>query len=204
MNAKRYDRRYFDRWYRNPSRRVKGPAELARKAALAVAAAEAVLGRPLRSVLDVGAGEGRWQPVLQRLRPGSRYAGLDASEYALRRFGRRRNLRLAAFADLAESGAEGPYDLVVCSDVVHYLPAAELRRGLAAFPPLIGGVAFLDLLTSADGVEGDLRGFLRRSAGWYRSVFLGAGLVPLGLHCWTTAPIARLLPGLEQPLPRSP
>jgi SAM-dependent methyltransferase len=204
MTPKRYDRRYFDRWYRDPSRRVKGPAEVARKAALAVAAAEQVLGRPLRSVLDVGAGEGRWQPVLQRLRPGSRYAGLDSSEYAVRRYGRRRNLRLSAFGDVAESGVEGPYDLVVCSDVLHYLPAAELTRGVAAFPALIGGIAFLDLLTSADGVEGDLHGFLRRSAAWYRDRFRGAGLVPLGLHCWTTAAIARELPALEQPLPHSP
>ena len=203
MTPKRYDKGYFDRWYRNPSRRVKGPAELARKVALAVAAAEQVLGRPLRSVIDVGAGEGRWQPVLQRLRPGTRYAGLDGSEYAVRRFGRRRNLRLAAFGDLAESGAERPYDLVVCSDVMHYVAAAELRRGVAALPPLIGGVAFLDLLTSADGVEGDLRGFFRRSGAWYRGVFREAGLVPLGLHCWTTPALARTLPALEQPLPRS-
>ena len=204
MTPKRYDRRYFDRWYRNPARRVKGPAELARKVALAAAAAEEVLGRPLRSVLDVGAGEGRWQPALQRIRPGSRYAGLDASEYAVARFGRRRNLRLSAFGDLAESGAEGRYDLVVCSDVAHYLPADELRRGMAAFPALIGGVAFIDLLTSADGVEGDLQGFHRRSGAWYRGVLRDAGLVPLGLHCWTTPEIARTLPALEQPLPRSP
>ena len=204
MTTKRYDQRYFDRWYRDPARRVKGPAELARKVALAVAAAEQVVGRPRRSVLDIGAGEGRWQPMLQRLRPGSRYAGLDGSEYAVRRFGRRRNLRLSSFGDLAASGADGPFDLVVCSDVLHYLPAGELKRGVAALPPRIAGIAFLDLLTAGDGIEGDLAGFRQRKAAWYREVFGRAGLVALGLHCWTTPAIARTLPALEQPLPRSP
>ena len=65
-----YDRAYFDKWYRNPRYRVKTPAELARQAALVVHAAEWVLQRKLRTVLDVGCGEGNWYPVLRKLRPG--------------------------------------------------------------------------------------------------------------------------------------
>ncbi|HKK92192.1 MAG TPA: hypothetical protein VJ925_02120, partial [Longimicrobiales bacterium] len=60
--TKSYDRAYFDRWYRG-DHALKGEGELRRQVALAVAAAESVLNRSLASVLDVGAGEGRWQPI---------------------------------------------------------------------------------------------------------------------------------------------
>ena len=41
---KQYDRAYFDRWYRDPRRRVISPAPLARRASWAIATAEYVLG----------------------------------------------------------------------------------------------------------------------------------------------------------------
>ena len=65
----RYDRAYFDKWYRSPRHRVKSPGELRRQAAFVLAAAEYILGRPVRTVLDVGSGEGQWNPALRRLRP---------------------------------------------------------------------------------------------------------------------------------------
>ena len=60
--TKTYDRAYFDRWYRGSE--VGGNARLARKVALAVATAEYHLERPLRSVLDIGCGEGGWRAPL--------------------------------------------------------------------------------------------------------------------------------------------
>ena len=45
---KRYDRAYFDRWYRRGG--IGGARRLARKVALAVATAEYHLERPLRTV----------------------------------------------------------------------------------------------------------------------------------------------------------
>ena len=50
----RYDQAYFDKWYRHPAHRVKSPAELRRQVEFVVRQAEWVLGRPIRSVLDVG------------------------------------------------------------------------------------------------------------------------------------------------------
>ena len=58
--------------------------------------AEYFLRRKVRSVLDIGAGEGAWRAELRRLRPSIRYTGVDPSEYVVRRHGRRRNIRLAA------------------------------------------------------------------------------------------------------------
>ncbi len=193
---KQYDRDYFDAWYRSAGR---GPSRSAmkRKVALAVAATEMVLDRKLTSVLDVGCGEGLWQPELQRLRPGSRYAGVDSSSYAVARYGRRRNIRLGSLADLDEVGLEGPYDLIVCSDVLHYVPSKEARRGLGTIAGLSGGLVYLEVYTGHDDIVGDMAGFYRRSAATYRRWFAEAGLVPLGLHCYLPADLASGLTALE-------
>jgi hypothetical protein len=42
---------------------------------------------PIRSVLDVGAGKGYWRDWLEATRPQVSYHGIDASEYACRRYG---------------------------------------------------------------------------------------------------------------------
>ena len=83
--VKRYDRSYFDKWYRDPRHRVSTAAGLARKVAMVVGVAEYLLGRPLRRALDVGAGEGSWRGALRRLRPRLDYVGVDPSAYAVRR-----------------------------------------------------------------------------------------------------------------------
>jgi len=181
--VKRYDRAYFDRWYRD--RRIGSAADLARTVAFAVAITEQVLGRPLRSVLDVGAGEGRWQPMLHRLRPRARYAGIDSSEWAVERWGRRRNLRLGSIDTLDRLGLDDPFDLIVVADVMHYLPTAVLRRGVAQVARLLGGVAFFPTFTADDEIEGDRAHFQRRHAATYRRIFRQAGLIPIGMYAWT-------------------
>jgi trans-aconitate methyltransferase len=197
--AKRYDRAYFDRWYRD--RRIGSPADLARTVALAVAVTEQVLARPLRSVLDVGAGEGRWQPVLRRLRPQARYAGIDSSEWAVARWGRRRNLRVGSIDTLDQLGLDGPFDLIVAADILHYLPAPILRRGIAQITQLLGGVAFLPTFTAHDEIEGDHAHFRRRNAASYRRIFSRAGLIPLGMYAWTLRQLKPQLAELERQLP---
>ncbi|MBD3828644.1 class I SAM-dependent methyltransferase, partial [Stenotrophomonas sp.] len=81
-----YDQAYFQRWYQPDQ--TGGPARLARKVALAVASAEYYLERPIRSVLDIGCGEGAWRAPLLKLRPRVQYLGFDSSEYAVHRYGR--------------------------------------------------------------------------------------------------------------------
>lgn len=199
MSPKRYERAYFDKWYRDPAHRVGSRARLRREVACVVAIAEQLLGRELRSVLDVGAGEGRWQPVLQSLRPGSRYAGVEPSEWAVARWGRKRNLRRGDLDTLDELGLDGTYDLVVCADVLHYLPTPALRRGLAALVPHVGCVAYLPTFTASDDIDGDRVGFQRRSAAVYRKCFAEVGLVAVGLHCHQPKALARDLAALERP-----
>ena len=126
---------------------------------------------------------------------GISYRGLDSSEYVVRRFGRTRDIGLATFSQLAELRFDERFDLVVCSDVIHYLKPAELRNGLAGIADMLEGVAFLELLTSADDVDGDRDGYIPRSPAWYLKTFEGAGLLPCGSHCYLGF---RLLRGIAE------
>jgi SAM-dependent methyltransferase len=192
---KRYDQDYFDRWYRRGG--IGDRARLARKVALAVATAEYHLERPIRSVLDVGCGEGVWRAPLLKLRPGVRYLGFDGSEYAIARYGRARNIHLARFGDFAHLRPCGPVDLLVCSDVLHYLPARELDRGLPGLADLCAGVAFLETFTKEDQAVGDEHEFQDRPAAFYRKRFAKLGFAQLGSHCWLSPALRERATALE-------
>ena len=195
--AKTYDRRYFDHWYRREG--VQEPQRLARKVALAVSVAEHYLERPIRSVLDIGCGEGAWRAPLLKLRPNAQYLGFDSSDYAIARHGRRRNLHHARFADFAHLRPCPPVDLLVCSDVLHYLDTRELDRGLPALAELCGGVAFIEVFARGDGAEGDEHDFKQRSAAFYRERLRALGLRPLGSHCWLSPALVPHATALELP-----
>lgn len=181
---KRYDRAYFDRWYRHPDTRIRTEGELRYKVGLVVSVAELVLGRQVRSVLDVGCGEARWFPEMKRIRPSVRYTGIDSSDYVVERFGKSRNVKKGSFATLGDLKFRGEFDIIVCADVMHYLEGAELRSGLGAITQLLRGVAYFDIAVREDEPEGDLRGWKDRSAAWYRRQFRAFGLVDLGMQCW--------------------
>ncbi len=187
--ADRYDQAYFDRWYREDS--FGDPGRLERKVRYAVGSAEYVLDRPIRSVLDVGCGEGSWRAAVRRLRPDAGYLGVDPSEYAVRRFGQRRNLRRGEIVELASmdfSGIDlGPaqtFDLVVCSDVMGYVPDREVTPGLCAISALLGGVALIEVFTSEDDFEGDVEQYLRRPGRFYQRAAEAAGLRRIGPHLY--------------------
>ena len=194
--TKEYDREYFDRWYRNRETRVNSTLEVRLKVSLAVASAEYFLRRPIRNVLDVGCGEGAWLPHLRALRPKIEYLGLDSSEYVVRRFGQTRNIRQASFADLPALRL-GAYDLVVCSDVMHYVPEPDLRIGVTAIADAMDGVAYLEVLTKEDDIMGDLDGFLRRPAAFYRNIFKKAGMTFVGPYTWLAPPFKDAVAELE-------
>ena len=194
----RFDQTYFDRWYRDPRRRVLDRAETSRRAALVVALAEYVLERPVRSTLDVGCGEGNWRAPLLRLRPRMRYVGVDPSNYVVRRFGRKRNIRLGSAETLHTLPWRGPFDVVIASGVLNFLSDAALRRAARTMARLTNGVAFLELFTAGDDVVGDTRGWRPRSAPYYRRVLRATGLIPCGPHCYVGPLRAASLAALER------
>jgi SAM-dependent methyltransferase len=186
---KTYDKSYFDQWYRG-ARRVNSPAEARRKIALAVAVADYFLQAPMRTVLDIGCGEGAWLPHLRALRPNVDYLGLDSSDYVVRRFGKKRNIRKATFGELSSLRIARKFDLVVCSDVLHYVADDDLRSGVKEIARLTGGVAFIEVLTKEDEIVGDLRDLIRRPAAWYRKTFGEAGLRGVAPHSFVPRSVA--------------
>ncbi len=182
--AKHYDQAYYEQWYHDPERRVITPAAVARKVRLVLGIAEALLERPVRSVLDVGCGEGAWREHLRRERPNLRYTGVESSPYVLERFGRSRDIRAGSFGTLGQLALDAPYDVIVVCDVLQYVPDDELKPGLAALGNLLGGVAYLEAYASEDAIEGDRHGWHERSAKQYLAQFAKAGLTGVGMHCY--------------------
>jgi SAM-dependent methyltransferase len=185
---KQYDRSYFDKWYRSRGR-VSTSAEVRRKVTMALSVAEYFLRGPVRTVLDVGCGEAAWLPHLRALRPRLDYLGLDPSEYVVKRYGASRNIRRASFGELPALRLQRTFDLVVCSDVLHYVPDAEIAPGVEEIVRLASGVVYFEVLTKEDDVIGDMDGFLKRPAKWYRTRFEKAGLTAAGPYTWLAPPL---------------
>ena len=180
-----YDQTYFDRWYRDPTDRVSTRQGLVRKVRMAVSVTEFLLGREIRSVLDVGCGEAAWLLVLKRLRPKARYVGIDSSDYVIERFGDERNIRRGSFGSLGGVKSLRKSDLVVCADVLQYVAARDIERGLRAIRKLLGGVAYIEAFTTEDAMEGDRVDWRERTAAEYRRLFRRAGLTQCGPYCYT-------------------
>jgi SAM-dependent methyltransferase len=191
--TKKYDRAYFDRWYRGRLR-IGSEPEVRRKVTMAVGVAEYFLRRAVRNVIDIGCGEAPWFTHLSELRPKARYVGYDPSDYIVKRFGAARNVRRGSFADL---DARERFDLVVCADVMHYLPEDEIRRGLPTLVRLMRGAAFLEVLTQEDDVVGDTLGLIPRPDAWYRELFSNAGLTQVAPYIWLAPKLAADLASLE-------
>lgn len=195
--GKQYDKQYFQRWYHNRETRVNTDTEVRRKVSMAVTIAEYFLRRQIRNVLDVGCGEGAWRAHLKAMRPRVEYMGLDSSDYVVETFGKARNIRKATFGELPKLELD-VYDLVVCSDVMHYVPDDELQPGIKTLANVTDGLAFLEVLTKEDDVVGDLDAFFKRPAVFYRRLFRGTGMTPVGPYCWLSPAFENSVAALEQ------
>lgn len=116
-------------------------------------------------------------------RPAVRWTGVDPSEYVVDRFGRSRGIRLGSFATLEEIGLAASYDLVVCSSALLYADDAELSAALHSMAARTRAVAFLELYTSDDQLDGDRPEGLRDAA-YYRKALWRSGFRSVGSHCY--------------------
>jgi SAM-dependent methyltransferase len=194
---KPYDVAYFTRWYRDPRTRVSAPDAVRRKIHMVAAITEYFLGRKLRSVLDIGAGEGVWGLELRSLRPRLRYVGVDPSDYIVDHFGRERNIVRGSFESRPSLQLGDDFDLIVCADMLQYVPTPVLKRGIRLLARRMVGVAFLEAYTEADDMEGDLEDWYPRSREQYLKIFRDAGLVGCGMHCYLSAELAEKAVELE-------
>jgi len=129
-----------------------------RMATVEESARYAVLGEylhracPSPSILDVGCGPGLLRERIQGA-PFDRYVGVDVSAEAIRRAQHLADERTAFLVGNPAAAPGGPFDVVVCNEVLYYLD--DIAAFLAALGPVMapGG----HLLTSNWRHPGDRR-----------------------------------------------
>jgi SAM-dependent methyltransferase len=164
--ATRFDKAYFDRYYRNPSTRVGSRRDTLRLARF-VCSYLKFLDQPVARVVDLGCGLGWWRDAIGRHFPRAIYTGVEVSPYLCREHGWQRG-------SVADWQASEPFDLVICQGVLQYLDAAGARAAFRNLARLCGGALYLEALTREDWerncdretTDGDT---WLRPAAWYRA-----------------------------------
>lgn len=150
---------------------------------------------PVRRVLDLGCGPGLWREPIRRHHPRASYTGVEVSEHLCRECGWTRG-------SAVDFRARRPFDLVICADVLQYLPGAAAEAAIDNLGRLCRGALYFNLLTREDWDEncdrertnGDVH--LRRAA-WYRRR-LRRHFVPVGGGVFVSARASTVLWELEK------
>jgi SAM-dependent methyltransferase len=146
----RFDRAYYDRFYRDPDTRVSDAQAVGKLAAL-VAAWTAHLDLPVRTILDVGCGLGHWRAAAKRRWPRAAYFGVERSRHLCDELGWTQG-SIVDFDPAAAFGAP-TFDLVVCQGVLQYLDDDEADAALANLARWTDGALYLEALTRTDWRE---------------------------------------------------
>jgi SAM-dependent methyltransferase len=160
-----FDKRYYDRFYRDKKTRVSSPRDTQMLGRFVCAYLD-YAGVRVRRVLDAGCGLGYWKQVIAQHYPPARYTGIEASEYLCRELGWTQ-------ASIADYKGRGRFDLVICQGVLQYLDDRQAAAALDNLGRLCRGALYLEVLTREDWQEHvdrrctDGRVFLRNGT-WYR------------------------------------
>lgn len=193
----KFDAGFYKRYYRDPETRVASREDALRLGRF-ICAFTSYLGFSVRRVLDAGCGLGHMRKAVHEYFPRARYVGLDPSEFLARRYGWVRT-------SIADYAPRAPFDLVICHDVLQYLPDREAARALRNLSRLCQGALYFSVLTVEDWRRNADRGrtdsgVWLRPADWYRSR-LGRHFRPLGTGMLARRGFAPLLWELERPWP---
>jgi SAM-dependent methyltransferase len=175
-----FDQAYYQRFYFNPRTAVTSRAEMGARARL-IASCLDYVDMPVRTILDAGCGIGLLRaPLLRHLR-GARYQGLEYSGYLCERYGWWQG-------SLDTFRTRERFDLVVCYDVLQYLPVAQARRAIANLAHWSRGALYFGALTTEDWRDNCDQSRTDRIAGlrpgrWYRRE-LSRHFVALGCGMW--------------------
>ncbi len=177
---KSFDAGFYQRYYRDPQSRVATRADAIRLGRF-ICAYTAYLGFTVKRVLDAGCGLGHLRGPVREYFPRARYIGIETSDYLCRRYGWVQK-SIAAYAP------EAPFDLVLCHDVLQYLPDREAVRALGNLARLCRGALYFSVLTTEDWRRNADRartdsGVRLRPVDWYKARLarhfrpLGGGLL---------------------------
>jgi SAM-dependent methyltransferase len=166
----RFDRAYYDRYYRDPATRVIDRDEV-KKLARLVAAWTDYLEVPVRTILDVGCGLGHWRAAARALWPRARWYGVEFSDHLCERHGWTRG----SVVDLEPARALGraAFDFVICQGVLQYLTDRDAALALQNLTAWTDGALYFEALTAQDWrqhcdrtrTDGDVH---LRTGAWYR------------------------------------
>jgi SAM-dependent methyltransferase len=184
---------YFRKFYRNPRTRVVTAAEMRTRANL-IASALRQAQVPVRSILDAGCGIGLLKEPFAEVLPRARYAGLEWSEYLCAKYG-------WAHGSVTDYKPSKPYDLVICYDVLQYLPDREAGRALANLGRLSRAALYFSALTSEDWRDNcdrsrTDRAVHLRSGAWYRRR-LRRSFRHIGFGVWVRRDVTVILWDME-------
>ena len=191
--AGRFDKAYFDRFYRDPRTRAATPHD-ARLEAAFVAAYLRHLRMDVRQIIDIGCGLGRMLKALGALLPDASAVGVDGSAYACRAYGWER-------ATLPDYAPGRKFDLVVCQDVLAYLDDADAAAAIATLAKLARKALYFGALTAedlalCDPARTDTDVHLR-PVSWYRRR-LARHFEPVGGGLWLKKPVDAVLWTLDR------
>ena len=141
----RFDRAYYERFYDFPRTRASDREETSILGDF-VCAYLRYLGQPVRRVLDMGCGYGLWQEVIARHYPRASYTGVEASAFLCAEFG-------WLHGSAVHFRSRGAFDLVICKDVLQYLPNAAAKDAIDNLATLCRGALYFNLLTREDWDE---------------------------------------------------
>jgi SAM-dependent methyltransferase len=198
-DGSRFDKAYYRRYYLEPRTRVATRAEMGRRADLIAAFARHAELR-VRSILDLGCGLGLMRSALLRSFPAARYTGVEASAYLCEKYGWEQGS-----ADTYRSNRR--FDIVICNDVLQYLPARQAAAAIDSFTVLCRGILYFGALTTEDWdchcdqrlTDSDV---YRRPAGWYRRR-LATGFIEAGVGMFLHRDCGAILWALEKAAPRT-
>ncbi len=175
MNTERFDAAYYRRFYENRQTAIMTP-EMQRDEVAFVIAFCRHIGFDLERFTDAGAGTGWWAREFARQYPEcDEIETFDASEAACKLYGH----KLMRLEKLTGKAA----DLVVCRDVLRYLPDAAADEGIRRLAKKCRGVLYLLIVTKEDEFDkdaSDAEGYFRKAA-WYRKRLSAAGFRDCGM-----------------------
>ncbi|GAB4141349.1 MAG: class I SAM-dependent methyltransferase [Planctomycetota bacterium] len=140
--SRSFDAAFYRRFYEDRRTAVSDAREVHRLCEFVLAYLR-FLRIPVRSVLDVGCGLGRWKKALARQRPGISYLGVEVSDYLCDRFGWRKG-------SAVDYSPGRRFDLVICQSVLQYLGDEDAERAIANLARLCRGALYLEVLTRGD------------------------------------------------------
>lgn len=185
---------YFKKFYLDSATRVITPAEMRTRAAL-IAAALRQCQIPVRRILDAGCGIGLLRAPFKEVLPRARYTGLEASAYLCARFG-------WTSGSVVDFKPQRPFDLVVCYDVLQYLPDAQAAAAIVNLGRLSRSALYISALTSEDWRKNcdrarTDRDVHLRSGAWYRRR-LERSFRYLGFGIWVRKSVTAILWDMER------